>query len=44
MLSNEFKINEIDKCIYVKNIVKCNVIICPYMDDMQILERRKTTI
>jgi hypothetical protein len=37
MLSNEFKINEVDKCIYVKNIDKGYVIICFYMDDMLIL-------
>jgi hypothetical protein len=35
MLSNEFKINEIDECVYIKkNIVKCYVIVCPYMDNM----------
>jgi len=34
MLSNEFKINEIDECVYIKNIVKCYVIVCSYMDNM----------
>jgi len=36
-LSNKFKINEVDKYVYVKNIDKCYVIVCLYMDDMLIL-------
>jgi hypothetical protein len=36
-LSNEFKINEIDKYVYVKNIYKDYVIVCLYVDDMLIL-------
>jgi hypothetical protein len=38
MLSNEFKINEVDKCIYVRNTDKSYVIICLYVDDMLILD------
>jgi uncharacterized protein YfaA (DUF2138 family) len=39
MLSNEFKINEADKCVYMKkkNTNKGCVIICLYMDHMLIL-------
>jgi hypothetical protein len=37
MLPNEFKINEVDKYIYVKNTDKYYIIICLYMDDMLIL-------
>jgi hypothetical protein len=38
MLSNEFKINEVDKCIYIKNINKNYVIVYLYIDDMLILD------
>jgi len=37
MLSNEVKINEVDKCVYVKNIYKDHVIVCLYVDDILIL-------
>ena len=37
MLPNQFKINEVDKYIYVKNTNKYYIIICLYMDDMLIL-------
>jgi len=37
MLSNEFKINKVDKFVYVKNIDKGYVTIYLYMDDMFIL-------
>jgi hypothetical protein len=37
MLPNEFKINEIDKYIYVKNINKYYIIIFLYMNNMLIL-------
>ena len=36
-MSNEFKINEIDKYVYVKNIYKDYIIVCLYVDDMLIL-------
>jgi hypothetical protein len=44
MLSNKFKINKVDKCIYVKNTYKGYVIVCLYMDDMLILENNNHMI
>jgi hypothetical protein len=38
MFSNEFKINDVDKYIYIKNKDKVYVIIFLYMDDMLILD------
>ena len=35
---NEFKINKVDKYIYMKNTDKIYVIICLYVDDMLILD------
>ena len=35
---NEFKINKVDKYIYMKNTYKIDVIICLYVDDMLILD------
>ena len=47
MLSNGFKINECDKCVYFKYIQNGYVIVCLYVDDMLImgsnLEIVKTT-
>ena len=37
VLANGFKINECDKCIYVKNTVNGYVILCLYVDDMLII-------
>ena len=37
MITNEFKINEYDKCVYVKNTERGSVIICLYVDDMLIM-------
>jgi len=37
MLSNKFKINEVDKYAYVKNTDKNYVIVCLYIDDILIL-------
>ena len=37
MISNGFKINECDKCVYVKNNQKGYVIVCLYVDDMLII-------
>ena len=37
MLSNSFKINECDKCVYVKDTDKGYVIVCLYVDDMLIV-------
>ena len=36
MLSNGFKINECDKCVYVKQTQNCFEILCLYVDDMLI--------
>jgi hypothetical protein len=44
ILSNEFKIKKVNKCVYVKNIDKCYVIICLYMDDMFILDNNNYMI
>jgi hypothetical protein len=38
MLLNEFKINKIDECIYIKNTKKNYVIVCFYMNNMFILD------
>jgi hypothetical protein len=45
MLLNEFKINKVDKCVYVKK-KKDNgyVIVCLYVDDMQILSSNNHVI
>ena len=37
MLSNGFKINECDKCVYVKDTIHGYVILCLYVDDMFIV-------
>ena len=37
MLSHGFKINECDKCVYVKDDEHCYVIVCLYVDDMLIV-------
>ena len=37
MMTNEFKINECDKCVYVKNIERGFVVICLYVDDILIM-------
>jgi len=37
MLSNNFKINEVDKYAYVKNTDESYVIVCLYIDDILIL-------
>ena len=37
MLSNGFKINECDKCVYVKTTEKGYVIGCLYVDDILII-------
>ena len=47
MMSNRFKINECDKCVYIKNTDKGYAIVCLYVDDMLIIDSnndmRKTT-
>ena len=37
MMSHDFKINECDKCVYVKDTEHGYVIICLYIDDMLIV-------
>ena len=37
MLSNGFKINECDKCVYVRQTHNAYVIVCLYVDDMLIM-------
>ena len=37
MMTNGFKINEYDKCVYVKNTEHGFVIICLYVDDILIM-------
>ena len=37
MMSNGFKINECDKCVYVKNTNNGCIIICLYVDDLLIM-------
>ena len=39
MLANGFKINECDKCVYIKNTPNHEVIVCLYIDDMLIMSR-----
>ena len=37
MMTNGFKINGCDKCVYVKNTERGSVIICLYVDDMLVM-------
>ena len=37
MMSHGFKINECDKCVYVKDVEDEYVILCLYVDDMLIV-------
>ena len=39
MLSNGFKINECDKCVYIKDTPNQEVILCLYVDDMLIMRK-----
>ncbi len=39
MLSNGFRINECDKCVYIKGTPTDYVIVCLYVDDMLIMGR-----
>ncbi|XP_059315509.1 uncharacterized protein LOC132066154 [Lycium ferocissimum] len=39
MLANGFKINECDKCVYIKNTPNHEVVVCLYVDDMLIISR-----
>ncbi|KAK4401030.1 Retrovirus-related Pol polyprotein from transposon TNT 1-94 [Sesamum angolense] len=44
MLSNGFKINECDKCVYVKITQHSFIIVCLYVDDMLIMESNRDII
>ena len=44
MMSNGFKINNCDKCVYSKNTDKGYVIICLYVDDMLIIDSNNDMI
>ena len=39
MLSNGFKLNECDKCVYIKDTPNQEVILCLYVDDMLIMSK-----
>ena len=39
MLTNGFKINECDKCVYIKNVPNHEVIVCLYVDDVLIMSK-----
>ncbi|PHT40617.1 Glyoxysomal fatty acid beta-oxidation multifunctional protein MFP-a [Capsicum baccatum] len=39
MLANEFKINECDKCVYIKDTPNHQVIVCLYVDVMLIISK-----
>ena len=43
MWSNEFKINECKKCVYVKNTEK-NITVCLYVDEMFIIGSKDNMI
>jgi hypothetical protein len=36
-LKNEFKINKVDKCVYIRNANKCYANLCIYVNNMLIL-------
>ena len=44
MLTTGFKINECDKCVYVKNTNQWYVIVCLYVDDMLIIGNSQNMI
>ena len=39
MLSNIFKTNECDTCVYIKDTPNRKVIVCQYVDDMLIMRK-----
>ena len=43
-MSNGFRINECDKCVYVKNTTSGYVIVCLYVDDMLIMSNNNDII
>ncbi|KAF3666134.1 hypothetical protein FXO37_10729 [Capsicum annuum] len=44
MLANGFKINEYDKCVYIKDTPNHQVIVCLYVDDVLIISRDMSDI
>ena len=44
MLANGFKINKCDKCVYIKNVMNHEVIVCLYVEDMLIMSKDITDI
>ncbi|XP_070029916.1 uncharacterized protein [Nicotiana sylvestris] len=44
MWANGFKINECDKCVYIKNTLVHEVIVCLYVDDILIMSKSMTDI
>jgi hypothetical protein len=44
MLSNDFKVNKVNECVYMRNINRSHVIIYLSMDDMLILDSNKYII
>ena len=44
MMSHGFKINECDKCVYIKNNKNSCVLVCLYVDDMLIMGTSKDAI
>ena len=44
MMSHGFKINECDKCVYIKNMKNSCVLVCLYVDDMLIMGTSKDAI
>ena len=44
LLTHGFKINESDKCVYIKSNDKTCVIVCLYVDDMLIMGSNKDVI
>ena len=44
MMSNGFRINECDKCVYIKDTANGYVIMCLYIDDMLIIDSNNDII
>ena len=44
MLTDGFKINECDKCVYIKHTDQGYAIVCLYVDDMLIIESNQNII
>ena len=44
MMSNGFRMNECDKCVYIKDTANGYVIVCLYVDDMLIIDSNNDII